>query len=103
MASQLMRAGAALVALAALAACTAAPKESAAQITRAEDVARLASVPASRHTAITDAVTRVAPSVVTVQTEVVQRVQADPFDAFFGGGRSGTQTSAGLGSGFVLR
>jgi serine protease Do len=108
MASQLMRAGAAVLALAALAACTAAPKESAAQITRAEDAARqdaarLASVPASRHTAITDAVTRVAPSVVTVQTEVVRRVQADPFDAFFGGGRSGTQTSAGLGSGFVMR
>ena len=39
---------------------------------------------------------------VTVQTEMVQRVAADPFEAFFGG-RSGTQTSAGLGTGFIIR
>src|SRR5215208_5518668 len=61
-----------------------------------------ASVPASRRTAITEAVARVAPSVVTVQTEVVQRVAADPFESLFGG-RSGTQTSAGLGTGFIVR
>jgi serine protease Do len=47
-------------------------------------------------------VARVAPSVVTVQTEVVQRVAPDPFDVYFGG-RSGTQTSAGLGTGFIIR
>jgi serine protease Do len=103
MARQLMRAGMAALALAVLAACSGTPEESRAQVARAEDAARLASIPVSRRTAITEAVTRVAPAVVTVQTEVVQRVQADPFDAFFGGGRSGTQTSAGLGSGFVLR
>jgi serine protease Do len=103
MARQLMRAGMAALALAVLAACSGTPEESRAQVARAEDAARLASIPVSRRTAITEAVTRVAPAVVTVQTEVVQRVQADPFDAFFGGGRSGTQTSAGLGSGFVMR
>jgi serine protease Do len=59
-------------------------------------------VPASRRTAITEAVARVAPAVVTVQTEVVQRVAADPFESLFGG-RSGTQTQAGLGTGFILR
>ena len=97
-----MRAGATLVALGALAACTAAPADSSAQLARADDASgRAAAISSSRRTAITDAVARVAPSVVTVQTEVVQRVQADPFDSFFGG-RSGTQTSAGLGTGFII-
>jgi serine protease Do len=57
---------------------------------------------AARHTAITDAVSRVAPAVVTVQTQVVERVPVDPFEAFFGG-RSGERTGAGLGSGFITR
>ena len=56
----------------------------------------------SRRTAITDAVARVAPSVVTVQTEVVERVPADVFEQFFGG-RSGQRSAAGLGSGFIVR
>jgi serine protease Do len=103
MASHLMRSVLALTTLAALAACTGAPAESGAQVGRTDDFgARNATIAASRRTAITDAVARVAPSVVTVQTEVVQRVQADPFDIFFGG-RSGTQTSAGLGTGFIIR
>ena len=55
-----------------------------------------------RRTAITAAVQRVAPSVVTVQTEVVERVPADVFEQFFGG-RSGTRSAAGLGSGFIVR
>jgi serine protease Do len=59
-------------------------------------------VSASRRTAITEAVARVAPSVVTVQTEVVERVPADVFEQFFGG-RSGQRAAAGLGSGFVVR
>lgn len=92
-----------LLALAALAACSGSPRESAAQLARTEDAVRPSGIAASRRTAITDAVARVAPAVVTVQTEVVQRVQADPFDFFFGGGRSGTQTSAGLGTGFIIR
>jgi serine protease Do len=102
MAGLLMRFAAALAATAALAGCTGAPKESAAQVARTDD-AKVATIAASRRTAITDAVARVAPAVVTVQTEVVQRVQVDPFEAFFGGGRSGTQTSAGLGTGFIIR
>lgn len=102
MASQLMRVGALLIALGVGTACTGSPSESAAQVARTADSARAAHIPDSRRTAITDAVAKVAPSVVTVQTEVVQRVAADPFDAFFGG-RSGTQTSAGLGTGFIIR
>ena len=57
---------------------------------------------ASRRTAITEAVARVAPSVVTVQTEVVEQVPADVFEQFFGG-RSGQRAAAGLGSGFIVR
>lgn len=57
---------------------------------------------ASRRTAITDAVARVAPAVVTVQTEVVERVPADMFEQFFGG-RSGQRSAAGIGSGFIIR
>jgi serine protease Do len=47
-------------------------------------------------------VERVAPSVVTVQTEVVERIPADAFEQLFGG-RSGTRSAAGLGSGFIVR
>jgi serine protease Do len=101
MANDMMRVAAIFVVTAALAACSETPKSSAAQVARTVDQAKV-SVPASRRTAITEAVARVAPSVVTVQTEVVQRVAADPFDALFGG-RSGTQTSSGLGTGFIVR
>lgn len=59
-------------------------------------------IASGRRTAITAAVERVSPSVVTVQTEVVQRVPADMFEQFFGG-RSGTRSAAGLGSGFIVR
>lgn len=61
-----------------------------------------AAVNSSRRTAITEAVARVAPSVVTVQTEMVERVPADVFEQFFGG-RSGQRSAAGLGSGFIVR
>lgn len=57
---------------------------------------------ATRRTAIVDAVTRVAPAVVTVQTETVERVPVDVFEQFFGG-RSGQQVQPGLGSGFIIR
>ncbi|HVF38694.1 MAG TPA: trypsin-like peptidase domain-containing protein [Gemmatimonadaceae bacterium] len=63
---------------------------------------RSAEISAQRRTAITSAVERVAPSVVTVQTEVVERVPADFYEQFFGG-RSGRRSSAGLGSGFIVR
>lgn len=56
----------------------------------------------SRQNAITSAVARVAPSVVTVQTEAVDQAPQDPFDIFFGGG-SRPRTQAGLGTGFIVR
>ncbi|HEY4735248.1 MAG TPA: trypsin-like peptidase domain-containing protein, partial [Gemmatimonadaceae bacterium] len=59
-------------------------------------------VSSSRRTAITQAVARVAPSVVTVQTQVIEQVPADVYEQFFGG-RSGQRTAAGLGSGFIVR
>ncbi|MCC6927511.1 MAG: trypsin-like peptidase domain-containing protein [Gemmatimonadaceae bacterium] len=68
-----------------------------AQVTRVND-----QITASRRTAIVDAVARVAPAVVTVQTETVERVPVDVFEQFFGG-RSGQQVQPGLGSGFIIR
>lgn len=59
------------------------------------------SIAESRRTAITEAVAQVAPAVVTVQTETVERGPVDPFDFF--GGRGGTRVLPGLGSGFITR
>ncbi len=61
------------------------------------------SVPASRRNAIVTAVERVAPAVITVQTETVERAPVDPFDLFFGRGGGGEQRRPGLGSGFIVR
>jgi len=71
------------------------------QVTIAQPAAN-AQVDASRRTAITAAVARVAPSVVTVQTEAVERVPADMMEQFFGG-QSAVRPVAGLGSGFIIR
>jgi serine protease Do len=60
------------------------------------------SIDASRRTAITTAVERVAPAVVTVQTETVQKVPVDFFE-YFMGGRTGERRNAGIGSGFIVR
>ena len=98
-----MRSSYLILLVAGAAACTGSPADSGAQVARGSDAPRTTTVAASRRTAITDAVARVAPAVVTVQTEVVQRVQADPFEAFFGGGGSNTRSSAGLGTGFIIR
>ena len=104
MASQLMRIVASLLGLAGVIACSGgAPAESSAQrAAPASDSARPAAVAASRRTAITDAVAKVAPAVVTVQTEAIQRVPVDPFESFFGG-RPTTRSSSGLGTGFIIR
>ena len=59
-------------------------------------------VDASRRTAITTAAERVAPAVVTVQTETVQKVPVDFFE-YFMGGRTGERRNAGIGSGFIVR
>src|SRR5438876_6446919 len=84
-----------------LAACQGASSTPAsAQSTRLE--ATTNEVDASRRTAVTQAVARVAPSVVTVQTQAVEQVPADVFEQFFGG-RSGQRAVAGLGSGFIVR
>ena len=72
-----------------------------AQATQVSD-AQTIGVSAQRRTAITSAVARVSPSVVTVQTEVVEAVPADSYEQFFGG-RSGRRSAAGLGSGFIVR
>ncbi|MEK7239911.1 MAG: trypsin-like peptidase domain-containing protein [Gemmatimonadota bacterium] len=82
----------------------AAPERSAAQGVppRRETTAQIGQ---SRRTAITDAVARVAPAVVTVQTETVFRSPVDPFAFFFGNSNpgNGTQTRSGIGSGFIVQ
>lgn len=85
---------------AALAACDGAPASSSAQTV--DRPVRTTTLDASRRTAITEAVARVAPAVVTVQTEVIERVAVDPFDYFLGR-RSGERVAPGLGSGFIVR
>ncbi len=61
-----------------------------------------AAINASRRTAITEAVARVSPAVVTVQTERIERTAATPYDLFFGT-RSGETVTPGIGSGFIVR
>ncbi|HXE60502.1 MAG TPA: trypsin-like peptidase domain-containing protein [Gemmatimonadaceae bacterium] len=61
------------------------------------------SIDSRRRTILTDAVAKVSPTVVTVQTEVVQNAPADPFDAFFGGAGSSQRVLQGLGTGFIVR
>ncbi|MGI8402199.1 MAG: trypsin-like peptidase domain-containing protein [Gemmatimonadaceae bacterium] len=90
----------ALVALVAIACQGASSSQSAAQ--SSPPPGSSLQINSSRRTAITDAVARVAPAVVTVQTEVMERVPADAFEQFFGG-RSGQRATAGLGSGFIIR
>ena len=95
-----MRIGLALLGAGVVAACQGTPSASSAQSLPSSE--RTEGVSSSRRTAITDAVARVAPAVVTVQTEVIERVAADPFEQFFGG-RSGQRAAAGLGSGFIVK
>ena len=79
------------------------PSKPSAQVTTPQRRAeQTVAVNSARRTAITSAAERVAPAVVTVQTEAVQRVAADPFEQLFGG-RSAQRTQAGMGSGFVVR
>ena len=73
------------------------PSAQARQVSQASE-----QIDAQRRTAITSAVERVSPAVVTVQTEVIERVPADFYEQFFGG-RSGVRPSQGLGSGFIVR
>lgn len=82
--------------------CSVTSDSSAAQAASASAVGVPQVVSDTRRTAITRAVAAVSPAVVTVQTEVVERVQGDPLDFFFGG-RPGARVSPGLGSGFITR
>src|SRR5690349_16358468 len=80
------------------------PRDSeAAQAPSALSANQSAAVSASRRTALTEAVRLVSPVVVTVQTEIVERTAADPFDIFFGGDRPTQRAVPGLGSGFIAR
>src|SRR5256885_16471897 len=56
---------------------------------------------AGRRTAITAAVQRLVPSVVTLQTQVVEGVLADVFEQFFGG-RSVTRSAVVLRAAFMF-
>src|SRR6187549_3753605 len=90
----------ALMAISVVSACKgdSLPSAEATQVSEAQT----AQISGQRRTAITSAVARVSPSVVTVQTEVIEAVPADFYEQFFGG-RSGRRASAGLGSGFIVR
>jgi serine protease Do len=89
-----------LVAIACLIGCSKTPEKSAAQASGVV-VSTTDQVSQSRKNAITAAVAKVSPSVVTVQTEAVSQAPQDPFDFFFG--RAQPRTSSGLGTGFVVR
>jgi serine protease Do len=80
--------------------CSRSPDQSAAQSSGVV-VANNNQISQSRQNAITTAAAKVAASVVTVQTEVVEQSPQDPFDIFFG--RAQPRTQAGLGTGFVVR
>jgi serine protease Do len=101
MKSQLIR----LLLIAAVVGCSRPPGPSNAQQSASGRVSSLAStstqVSATRQNAITTAIAKISPSVVTVQTEQVNQAPQDPFDMFFG--RAQPRTSAGLGTGFVVR
>ena len=84
--------------------CSQTPERSAAQAAQASGGVTVSSsvqVSESRRTAITQAVARVAPAVVTVQTEVVDQGPRDPLEMLFGSARP--RTEAGLGTGFIVR
>ena len=89
-----------LLAIAFLIGCSKPPEKSVAQASGVV-VSTNDQVAQSRKNAITAAVAKVSPSVVTVQTEAVNQAPQDPFDMFFG--RVQPRTSAGLGTGFVVR
>ena len=90
-----------LAAVATIVGCRGTPEASSAQVgqtrTNTSEV-----VSETRRTAITRAVERVAPAVVTVQTEQVERVQADPLFEWFYGRSQSTRVVPGLGSGFIV-
>ncbi len=86
-------------------ACQGSPPDSNAQVISSQQRPTpplIQDVTASRRTAITEATSRVAPAVVTIQTETVERAPVDIFSMFFGGGSS-QRVMPGIGSGFIIR
>ena len=99
----MMRRAIVLLSVAALGGCNGTRESSAAE-TLQQTPSASAGVSDSRKTAITRAVERVAPSVVTIQTEAVERVRDPFFEMFWGGGAGGrSRVVPGLGSGFIVR
>ncbi|MGH7713961.1 MAG: trypsin-like peptidase domain-containing protein [Gemmatimonadaceae bacterium] len=99
------RVAASALMLLALACEGAAPRNSAAQTTTsaAPRTQTNSAISASRRTAITEAVARVSPAVVTVQTEIVENIPTtDFFDRFFFGPQT-ERRGAGIGTGVIVR
>ncbi len=100
------RASAFLTAILLYAGCAGPGESSAAQTARTTSppprAATTDTVSASRQTAITRAIAKVSPAVVTVQTEQVQQVQPDLFDWMWGNAPR-SRSEAGLGTGVVIR
>jgi serine protease Do len=90
-----------LLAIAAVIGCSRSPETSHAQSSGVA-VSTNMQVSQGRQNALTSAIAKIAPSVVTVQTEVVDQTPVDPFELMFGG-RAQPRTQAGLGTGFVVR
>jgi len=90
-----------VVAAAILIGCSREPQRSAAQSSGVVAAPINDQVSQSRKNALTAAVAKVSPSVVTVQTEAVNQAPQDPFDMFFG--RAQPRTQSGLGTGFIVR
>ncbi|MGH7679456.1 MAG: hypothetical protein ACRENU_13380, partial [Gemmatimonadaceae bacterium] len=86
--------GSRLAALVLIAACRDTQESAAATVAQTVPAANVSE---SRRTAITRAVERVAPAVVTVQTEAEERV-VDPFFGWPFGQSSGSRVVPGLGS-----
>jgi serine protease Do len=100
MVSRLTNRAARFALIAAVIGCSRKPAPSAAQASGVT-IAKTSQVSQTRRDAITAAVAAISPSVVTVQTEEVDKTPVDPFDMFFGNAQPRTQ--AGLGTGFIVR
>ncbi|HEY4305588.1 MAG TPA: trypsin-like peptidase domain-containing protein [Gemmatimonadaceae bacterium] len=83
--------------------CSRSPEKSSAQSSGVSTSTSM-QVSQTRQNALTTAVAKIAPSVVTVQTETQEQAPpVNPFDLLFGMGRPQARTQAGLGTGFVVR
>jgi serine protease Do len=88
-----------LASVATVVGCRGTPEASSAQVASQNTSAVVSE---SRRTAITRAVERVAPAVVTVQTEQVERTRRDPLFEWFYGRQQSERVVPGLGSGFIV-